>query len=159
MKNKKYLKKYLFQSFAIITFFSLSLVLIEKLGYQKYKQNFNYKINVIIEIIQEEYPNTDEEKIVELLNKEDFNENVLKEYGYDIDKDSYIAQNDKINFKFNITKISILLSMLLILIYLFIRYNLNNDREINKIIRMIEDINYKNYKLKLDNYQKTNCLF
>lgn len=150
MKNKEYLKKYLFQSFIIITFFSISLILIEKLEYQKYKQNFNYKINAIIETIQEEYHNTGKEKIVELLNKEDFNENILKEYGYDIDKDSYIMQNDKTNFKFNIIKIAILLSAFLILTYLFIRYNLNNDREINKIIKMIEDINHKNYKLKLD---------
>ena len=34
--------------------------------------------------------------------------------------------------------------------YFFIRYNLKNDKEIDKIIKCIEDINHKNYELKLD---------
>ena len=36
------------------------------------------------------------------------------------------------------------------MLYIFVKYNIKNDNEIDKIIKCIEDINHKNYELKLD---------
>ena len=150
MKNREYLKQYLLQSLIIVALFSLSLILINTIEYNKYKQNFNYKLNAILETIHEEYPNIKKEKILEILNSNNSKDNILKEYGYDIKKDSYIQQNDKNNVMFSFIKFILLLSSFTTLIYLFIKYNLKNDQEIDKIIKCIEDINHKNYELNLD---------
>jgi len=150
MKNKEYLKHYLLQSLIVITIFSLLLVIINTIEYNQYKQNFNYKINAILEKIEEKYPNLDQNDLVEILNSKETEDNVLKYYGYDIEKDSYVSKNDNYNFVFGITKFGILLVAFISLIYLFIKHNLQNDKEIDKIIKCIENINHKNYELDLD---------
>lgn len=150
MKNREYLKQYLFQSLIVIVIFSLLLIFVNTIEYNKYKQNFNYKLNAILETIQEEYPDIEQEKIIEILNSNNTKENILKQYGYDIEKDSYVSQNDKNNLIFSFIKLGILLLSFIILIYLFIKHNLKNDKEIDRIIKCIEDINHKNYELDLD---------
>lgn len=150
MKNKEYLKYYLLQSLIVITIFSLLLVIVNTIEYNQYKRNFNYKINAILEKVEEKYPNLDQNDLVEILNSKETEDNVLKDYGYDIAKDSYVSKNDNYNLIFGITKFGILLVAFISLIYLFIKHNLKNDKEIDKIIKCIEKINHKNYELDLD---------
>lgn len=150
MKNKEYLKSYLLQSLIVITIFSLLLVIVNTIEYNQYKRNFNYKINAILEKVEEKYPNLDQNDLVEILNSKETEDNVLKDYGYDIAKDSYVSKNDNYNLIFGITKFGILLVAFISLIYLFIKHNLKNDKEIDKIIKCIEKINRKNYELDLD---------
>lgn len=150
MKNKDYLKKYLFICLIILVIFILLFMFISGIEYSKYRDNFNYKLNAIFEKIEEDYPDIEKEEIVKILNSNEINNNILSEYGYDIKDDSYIKSNDNINFKFGIIKVFLLLGIFGILIYLFIRYELRNDREINKIIKCIEKINNKNYELDID---------
>ncbi|MBQ3021683.1 MAG: hypothetical protein IJD92_05630, partial [Bacilli bacterium] len=150
MKNKEYLKHYLLQSLIVITIFSLLLVIVNTIEYNQYKRNFNYKINAILEKVEEKYPNLDQNDLVEILNSKETEDNVLKDYGYDMDKDSYVSKNDNYNLIFGITKFGILLVAFISLIYLFIKHNLKNDKEIDKIIKCIEKINHKNYELDLD---------
>ncbi|MBQ7105880.1 MAG: hypothetical protein IJN90_08495, partial [Bacilli bacterium] len=150
MKNKEYLKHYLLQSLIVITIFSLLLVIVNTIEYNQYKRNFNYKINAILEKVEEKYPNLDQNDLVEILNSKEIEDNVLKDYGYDMDKDSYVSKNDNYNLIFGITKFGILLVAFISLIYLFIKHNLKNDKEIDKIIKCIEKINHKNYELDLD---------
>lgn len=150
MKNKEYLKHYLLQSLIVITIFSLLLIIVNTIEYNQYKRNFNYKINAILEKVEEKYPNLDQNDLVEILNSKETEDNVLKDYGYDMDKDSYVSKNDNYNLIFGITKFGILLVAFISLIYLFIKHNLKNDKEIDKIIKCIEKINHKNYELDLD---------
>ena len=150
MKNKGYLKKYLFVCLIIVTIFILLFMFINSAEYNKYKSNFNYKLNAIFEIIEVNYPNIEQEEIIKILNSDKVNNDILSEYGYDMNNDSYIKNNDYINLKFIIIKINLLLVMFAILIYLFVRYELRNDIEINKIIKCIEKINNKNYELDID---------
>ena len=150
MKNKDYLKKYLFICLIIVFIFILLFMFISGAEYNKYKENFNYKLNAIFYKIADDYPNIEKEEMVEILNSNKINNDFLSEYGYYINNDSYIKSNDNVNLKFYIIKIVLLLGIFGILIYLFIRYELGNDREINKIIRCIEKINNKNYELDID---------
>ena len=56
MKNKEYLKKYLIQILVTIILFLVLFLFINQIQDKEYKKNFNYKINAILEVLQEEYP-------------------------------------------------------------------------------------------------------
>lgn len=149
MSNNVYLRKYLLKSLCIIMFFIILLCLVNKVEYNKYKYNTNQKINGIVAKIQEKYPEIEKEEIIEILNSNN-KDNLFNEYGYDINKDSYINQNNEVYIKFNILKIFILLLSFMILIYLFVRYYFKRDNEIEKIIKCLEKINQKNYEIDIN---------
>ena len=149
MSNNVYLRKYLMKSLCVIMFFIILLYLVNKVEYNKYKYNTNQKINGIVAKIQEKYPEIGKEEIIEILNSNN-KDNVFNEYGYDINKDSYINQNNEVYIKFNILKIFILLLSFMILIYLFVRYYFKRDNEIEKIIKCLEKINQKNYEIDIN---------
>lgn len=150
MKNREYLKKYLLESLIVIVVFIGLFLITNLIEYNKYKQNFNYKISAIISEIQDKYPSISKDSLVDILNSSEKSDNVLKEYGYDILKDSYILQNDKENCIFMLFELSIISASFILLMILFIKYSLKNDQEIAKIIDLIEQINHKNYELKID---------
>lgn len=149
MSNNVYLRKYLLKSLCAIMFFIILLCLVNKVEYNKYKYNTNQKINGIVAKIQEKYPEIEKEEIIEILNSNN-KDNLFNEYGYDINKDSYINQNNEVYIKFNILKIFILLLSFMILIYLFVRYYFKRDNEIEKIIKCLEKINQKNYEIDIN---------
>lgn len=149
MSNNVYLRKYLLKSLCVIMFFIILLCLVNKVEYNKYKYNTNQKINGIVAKIQEKYPEIGKEEIIEILNSNN-KDNLFNEYGYDINKDSYINQNNEVYIKFNILKIFILLLSFMILIYLFVRYYFKRDNEIEKIIKCLEKINQKNYEIDIN---------
>jgi len=149
MSNNVYLRKYLMKSLCVIMFFIILLCLVNKVEYNKYKYNTNQKINGIVAKIQEKYPEIRKEEIIEILNSNN-KDNLFNEYGYDINKDSYINQNNEVYIKFNILKIFILLLSFIILIYLFVRYYFKRDNEIEKIIKCLEKINQKNYEIDIN---------
>lgn len=149
MSNNVYLRKYLLKSLYVIMFFIILLCLVNKVEYNKYKYNTNQKINGIVAKIQEKYPEIEKEEIIEILNSNN-KDNLFNEYGYDINKDSYINQNNEVYIKFNILKIFILLLSFMILIYLFVRYYFKRDNEIEKIIKCLEKINQKNYEIDIN---------
>ena len=149
MSNNVYLRKYLLKSLCAIMFFIILLCLVNKIEYNKYKYNTNQKINGIVAKIQEKYPEIEKEEIIEILNSNN-KDNLFNEYGYDINKDSYINQNNEVYIKFNILKIFILLLSFMILIYLFVRYYFKRDNEIEKIIKCLEKINQKNYEIDIN---------
>ena len=149
MSNNVYLRKYLLKSLCAIMFFIILLCIVNKVEYNKYKYNTNQKINGIVAKIQEKYPEIGKEEIIEILNSNN-KDNVFNEYGYDINKDSYINQNNEVYIKFNILKIFILLLSFIILIYLFVRYYFKRDNEIEKIIKCLEKINQKNYEIDIN---------
>lgn len=125
-------------------------ITINLIEYNKYKQNFNYKINAIIKEINEKYPDIEKETLLEILKSTKNQESIFSEYGYDLNQDTYIYQNDLYNHIFNSIKITLLIIMFITLIYLFIKYNYTYNLEINKIIKCIENINHKNYELNID---------
>lgn len=150
MKNKEYLKKYLIQILVTIVVFIVLFLFINQIQDKEYKKNFNYKINAILEVLQEEYPDVTKEELIDILNSKKSEGNILSDYGYDIEKDFFIEENNKLNFKFNIIKIIILCLTFITIIYIFVKSHLKSDKEINKIIKCIENINRKNYELDLD---------
>lgn len=150
MKNRKYLKKYLIQILIVVIVFLISYMFVSKLEYNRYKKNFNYKINGIFLFLQEKYPDIKKEDLIEILNSDNSKTNILREYGYDVEIDSLLVENDKLNVKYNIYKAVIIGLCLVALIYLFVRSHLESDREIDKIIKLLERINHKDYELNIN---------
>ena len=150
MKNKERFKRYILSFIGVIISFLIVFIIISRREYQGYRKNFNYKVNAMIEVIRNKYPDVSTEEVMELLNSNSSGMNYLKEYGYDIENDSYIALNDTIHQKYSVIKILLLVLMILLVFYLIVRHEIEDDLEINKIIKLIEDINHKNYELKLD---------
>ncbi len=150
MKNRKYLFKYFIKSFIVISIFLVLFFLIERVEYNSYKQNANYRLSAILEKVKEKYPDVKEDELLDILNSNEVNKDTLSQYGYDIIDDSYIKQNDYDNMIFNFLKTIMVLSTLAMLMYIFVKHNISTDKEIDKIIKCIEEINHKNYELKLE---------
>ena len=87
MKNKEYLKNYLIQIFITMIIFLTFFFFINTIQDKEYKKNFNYKISAILEVILEKYPDTRKDELISILNSSNNKDNILSEYGYDIDKE------------------------------------------------------------------------
>ena len=81
MKNKEYLKKYLIQILITIIVFLVLFLFVNQTQDREYKKNFNYKINAILEVVQEKYPNVKKEELIDILNSKKSEENILLDYG------------------------------------------------------------------------------
>ena len=90
MKNNEYLKKYLIQILITIIVFLVLFLFVNQIQEREYKKNFNYKINAILEVVQDKYPNIKKEELIDILNSEKTEGNVLLDYGYDLDRDFFI---------------------------------------------------------------------
>lgn len=152
MKNKIELKKCLIVSILTILIFEVCFGVIFSIQYKKYTQNTNIVINGIVEEVVKEYPKADKNEIVKILNGEKTNQNnLLKEYGIDIEKDSVIYENEKTYQKFMRINLAFLMVSLLTIVIIFIIYNQRKDKKIKEITKYIEEINRKNYSLKIQN--------
>lgn len=150
MKNKELLKKYLFKNLIVIILFALLFLFLNFIEYRIYQFHFNEKIVSLIELVQEKYPEVTKEEMIEILNAKESYQNVLKEYGYDIEVDSLIDINDQRRQMISMIKNLSFLLLFGILFWLFLHYLKRNDKEIHKIVKCVENINHQIYDLDLD---------
>lgn len=151
MKNKIKLKKYLIFTFITSIFLCFMFLALNIYEYHVYTKNFNYKISSIVSVVRDKYPNITEQEIIKILNN-DTNESteIFKKYSIDLNNTSILINNDaKFNI-FLIVNISFLVISIIILVFIFIRYNHKKENDIKDIIKCIEQINRKNYELKID---------
>lgn len=148
MKNKDY--RYTLLIFSLLTF--LFIFLVFSFNYRLIKQ-YEYNNNIIffkiISSIKEEYPEYDDIKIMEILNKKNFtDDNPLKKYGVNLQDSISVANQDLIRrgiFK-NLVLLFIYVSFLILLITLFHR---KESEKIKRITHYIKEINNKNYALDI----------
>ena len=151
MKNKIELKKMCFTSCIVIIIFLITFSILIYKQYKTYTYNFNQKIAGIIDNVLEKYPDIEKREIVEILNSSDkTNNEILREYGIELDKDSVILENNTDFQKFIIIDISTLILFILILSIIFFKYNHSESKKINEITKYIEEINRGNYKLNIE---------
>ena len=120
MKNNQYFKNYFIITILVFFIFSFIFLIIKTVEYNSYKENFNNKINDIILLIQQDYPDFDEKDIIEIIENDD---NVLQKYGYDLKEDSLVKKNDKTYVAFLVLESVIVLFLVIIILYLFIKFN------------------------------------
>lgn len=152
MKNNEYSKKFLIEitcvSFCIIALF----VLLNIYEYKIYTKNFNLTVEAMINKIVEKYPNVTENDLIQIINSKDINKtNVLEKYGIDINNNSAVLANEKRHTQFLFITTLFLIISLFALILIFIYYNRKKDKEIAEIVNLVEQINRKNYSIKIDN--------
>ena len=151
MKNKVRLKKYL-AIISIISICILSLFLIIRVyEYKTYTNNFNNKLDMIIGTIKEKYPDISDTEIIKIINNEETTAtDIFKQYGIELDKDSLILENNKDFTRFLILDGIAFIGIIFGLIGLFLIYDRKKDKELAQITKYIEEINRKNYSLKID---------
>lgn len=150
MKNKVKLKKFLVL-FSVFVCLLISMFLtINIYEYNTYNKNVNKKLSSIMNKIEEKYPGVSEDEIFDILNSDDENDEVLKKYSIDINKDNLINSNKKSFQRFTFINIVFYLLTIALMLFYFLRFNNKKDKEINEITKCIEEINRKNYKLNLD---------
>ena len=151
MKNKIELKKMCITSCIVIIIFLITFSILIYKQYKTYTYNFNQKIVGIIDNVLEKYPDIEKREIVEILNSSDkTNNEILREYGIELDKDSVILENNTDFQKFIIIDISTFILFILILSIIFFKYNHSESKKINEITKYIEEINRGNYKLNIE---------
>ena len=150
MKNKKTI--ILFIVIILIYVFSFNMVYL----YQEniYKEKYNMFVNNIISVIKEKYPDISNKNIIDILNNKT-NLNYLNEYGIDVDDEFALISMHKENKKIFIINNVILGSFILVLsIILIINKNYEN-KKLEEIIYLIEEINKKNYNLNIKGTDET----
>ena len=151
MSNKIELKKSIIISLVITIIFSIFMAIINIYEYKEYTKYFNKNIASIIDVIQSKYPEISTDEIIGILNSEKIPQNnSLKKYGIDLEKNTVILENNKINNKFIKIEIILLITTSVSLLIVFILYERKQDKEIDKITKYLEAINDKNYTLKID---------
>ena len=151
MKNKIELKKMCITSCIVAIIFLIIFSILIYKQYKTYTYNFNQKIAGIVDNVLEKYPDIEKREIVEILNNSDrTNNEILREYGIELDKDSVILENDIDFQKFIIIDISTLIVFILILSIIFFKYNHSESKKINEITKYIEEINRGNYRLNIE---------
>ena len=150
MKNKKTI--ILIIVIILIYVFSFNMVYL----YQEniYKEKYNKFVNNIIYVVKKNYPNVSNKELSDILNgKSDYN--YLNEYGIDVDDEFALISMHKENKKIFIINNVILGSFILVLsIILIINKNYEN-KKLEEIIHLIEEINKKNYNLNIKGTDET----
>ncbi len=150
MKNKVILKKYLIVCIAILLLFAILFIIINWIQYRSYNRNVNIAVNQMIATIQKQYPETNINEIVKILEQENQDSsNLLEQYGINFQKDSAILQNDKDYVVFLRMNIVIVLFLLIGIVFLFVQYQKSQDKKINEITKYIEAINNRVYTLDI----------
>ena len=151
MKNKIELKKMCITSCIVAIIFLIIFSILIYKQYKTYTYNFNQKIAGIVDNVLEKYPDIEKREIVEILNSSDkTNNEILREYGIELDKDSVILENNTDFQKFIIIDINTLIVFILMLSIIFFKYNHSESKKINEITKYIEEINRGNYKLNIE---------
>lgn len=151
MKNKVELKKYLGFTLIVSICLLILFLIINIIAYHKYTVNFNNKIGEIVTSLKEKYPLLTETEIMGILNeKNTVHSDIFDRYGINLNKESIILNNDNIFICFTILNILCVIILIFLLLIIFFRYNSKKDKELRDITNYIEQINKKNYELKID---------
>jgi len=149
-------KKYIY--FLIIICLIFTILLFKTISNQN-KQNteiVNAKINQIIGQVKEQYPNTNEEQIIKILNENSHSEkgkDFLQEYGIN-ENDASIIELEKQQQVNLIKNTVIIISSYIIFIIIFIIYLKFRQRKIDKLDTYIQRVSKKDYSIDIESYSE-----
>ena len=128
---------------------TICLFLIFKFQQDEYKKELNNILMSVIEIVDEKYPEFKDVIIKEIINVNDVNntDNILKKYGINTDEiliNLNLEEKTNINLIFNILFV---LLLFVILLTIFIIYELIKNKKLRKISYYLEELYNKNYSL------------
>lgn len=144
MKNKKKYSKLIM--FTLITFGII--ILLNVMLYYQVNKNYNNKIVNIISIIKEKYPEIKDDELFDIL-KNNVKTNTFNRYSFDLDGIVLIKENNTIFVSYFIILLFIYLIICLVYLTIIINNDKRKEKEINEVIKIIEEINNKNYSFKM----------
>lgn len=147
--------KYIILIFIIFLIYLISILLFNNYQYKKYTLNYNTKINSVLSLLIDKYPSLTKEELINILNNStNAKENILKQYGLDIEKDSFILNNEKVYL--NSIKVTIIItsSLFLIVLFIILVHEYIKLKNINNLTKVLEEINNKNYKIDIDDFRE-----
>lgn len=144
MKNKKKYSKLIM--FTLVTFGII--ILLNVMLYYHVNKNYNNKIVNIISTIKEKYPEIKDDEIFDII-KSNVKTNTFNRYSFDLDGIVLIKENKTIFVSYFIILLFIYLIICLVYLTIIINNNKKKDKEINEVIKIIEEINNKNYSFKM----------
>lgn len=144
MKNKKKYSKLIM--FTLITFGMI--ILLNVMLYYHVNKNYNNKIVNIISTIKEKYPEIKDDELFDTI-KNNVKTNTFNRYSFDLDGIVLIKENKTIFVSYFIILLFIYLIICLVYLTIIINNDKKKDKEINEVIKIIEEINNKNYSFKM----------
>lgn len=151
LENKVHLKKFLLISIIPIIVFLIIGNIFFFYQYHSYTQNYNNKIATLVNLLDKEYPDIDRNELISILNSDDkVSEDIFSRYGIDIQNESIIIENDRLFSGFIIVYNILFVGLALSIILLYLKHEKDQNKEIKKIARCIEEINKKNYSINID---------
>ncbi len=151
LENKVHLKKFLLISIIPIIVFLIIGNIFFFYQYHSYTQNYNNKIASLVNLLDKEYPDIDRNELISILNSDDkVSEDIFSRYGIDIQNESIIIENDRLFSGFIIVYNILFIGLALSIILLYLKHEKDQNKEIKKIVKCIEEINKKNYSINID---------
>ena len=151
LENKVHLKKFLLISIIPIIVFLIIGNIFFFYQYHSYTQNYNNKIASLVNLLDKEYPDIDRNELISILNSNDkVSEDIFSKYGIDIQNESIIIENDRLFSGFIIVYNILFIGLALSIILLYLKHEKDQNKEIKKIVKCIEEINKKNYSINID---------
>ncbi len=144
MKEKSHIKIIILFSLLLILFVLISSCITKK-QYHEYSSSANKKINNLIALIEEKNINITNDEIFEILN--DDKENVIRQYGIDINQGSILTDYPNIQKKYKMIYSIILVIYTSIIFLIYFYYHYKEQKKIKQITNYIKEINQKNYYL------------
>ena len=144
MKNKKKYSKLIM--FTLIIFGII--ILLNVMLYYHVNKNYNNKIVNIISTIKEKYPEIKDDEIFDVI-KNNVKINTFNRYSFDLDGIVLIKENKTIFVSYFIILLFIYLISCLVYLTIIINNDKRKEKEINEVIKIIEEINNKNYSFKM----------
>lgn len=144
MKNKKKYSKLIM--FTLIIFGII--ILLNVMLYYHVNKNYNNKIVNIISTIKEKYPEIKDDEIFDII-KNNVKTNTFNRYSFDLDGIVLIKENKTIFVSYFIILLFIYLIICLVYLTIIINNDKMKEKEINEVIKIIEEINNKNYSFKM----------
>ena len=148
------MKKLIIQIFTITTLIVVLNYIVITNQNKKQQEKINDVIVNIVGTIKQEYPDLEDEKIIKILNDKENNtirgRGTLQRYGINTEEVYAIDGLKDEKKEILLTSSISIISLTIIVTILIINYKNKKSKKIENIINYIEEINKKNYNLKIE---------
>lgn len=151
MENKVYYRNFLIKEVVLAVVLIAVTAILNIAAYRIYTRNFNNSLDAIVTNVTEKYPEISDNELIDILNSEKISGNgILAKYGINTNSTSVIRENIRVETGFVLASILVSATFTFALILIFSRYNKRQEAKIQEIIGLVENINRKNYSMKID---------
>lgn len=150
MNKNKELRKSLFYLLVLSVFWFVCLFLTSYIEIKEYQATNDQLISSLLEKVKEKYPEVTEEEMLDLLNAEEVKENdFLKQYGIDLDKEALSLKNQQRLEKMLPISLFFFAIYLIGIFLIVFFYNKSETKKIKQMTNYLSKINKKEYDMDM----------